>query len=69
MVIPYYFAYLWKIAWPQVNQREAKETAICVKLSYLFSNVVLAEHECAKCESWCMAEKVACGVHSSSGLE
>lgn len=45
MLMTYYCAYLRKIAWPQVNLREAKDNSACVKLSYhLFPNVIWVRH-------------------------
>lgn len=49
MVMTYYCAYLRKIAWPQVNRSEAKkDNAICVKLSYVFSNVASGRAKCGR---------------------
>ena len=65
----YYFAYLRKIAWPQVNRSEAKDNAIGVKLSYhLFANVALAGHECARCESCASRRKRRTACTGAVGL-
>lgn len=69
MVMTYYFAYLRKIAWPQVNRSEAKDNAMGVKLSYhLFANVALAGHEYARCESCAQWRKRCTACTGAVGL-